>query len=342
MADIIKGAVLGYGAAFNMGKAHANMMEHTEGITCVAVCDIDPERTKAAKQDFPDIRTYNSVDDLVADDDVDLVANVLPHSLHCGPTVAALNSGKHVVVEKPMCVTIAEATEMITAAKENDVMLSVHHNRRWDADFWTLRELVRSGVIGKVYCAEMWSGGYGRPNPNWWRSVKAISGGQFYDWGAHFLDWLLNTLEAPMINVTGFFQPNLVWKDITNEDHVQAIIRFAEGEFVADGASANIQMSNIAKVGGPKWKMLGSHGSIVSEGGQYNVLSEVKGHPEEQKVGHHGRPGPRYYQNIVAHLNDGTPLLVTPESARRVIAVMDLAEKSSKTHQSETVPYEFE
>ncbi|MDE0088528.1 MAG: Gfo/Idh/MocA family oxidoreductase, partial [Candidatus Poribacteria bacterium] len=151
MADIIKGAVLGYGAAFNMGKAHANMMQGTEGITCVAVCDIDPERTKAAKQDFPDARTYNSVEDLVADEDVDLIANVLPHSLHCGPTVAAHNAGKHVVVEKPMCVTIAEATEMITAAKENDVMLSVHHNRRWDADFWTLREIVHSGVIGKVY-----------------------------------------------------------------------------------------------------------------------------------------------------------------------------------------------
>ena len=75
MADIIKGAVLGYGAAFNMGRAHANMMQGTEGITCVAICDIDPERTKAAKNDFPDVRTYNSVEDLVADEDVDLIAN---------------------------------------------------------------------------------------------------------------------------------------------------------------------------------------------------------------------------------------------------------------------------
>ncbi|MXZ01962.1 Gfo/Idh/MocA family oxidoreductase, partial [Candidatus Poribacteria bacterium] len=161
MADTIKGAVLGYGAAFNMGKAHANMMQNTDGIECVAVCDIDPERTDAAKKDFPGIRTYNSVEELNADAGVDLVANVLPHSLHCGPTVASLKAGKHVVVEKPMCVTIAEATEMITTAKENDVMLSVHHNRRWDADFWTLRELVQSGIIGKVFSVEMWGGGYG-------------------------------------------------------------------------------------------------------------------------------------------------------------------------------------
>ena len=115
-----------------------------------------------------------------------------------------------------------------------------------------------------------------------------------------------------MINVTGFYQPNLVWKDISNEDHVQAIVRFAEGEFVADGASANIQMSNIAKVGGPRWKLLGSHGSIVSEGGQFNVLSEVEGHPNEQKVGHHGRPGPSYYQNIVAHFKRWDPVTGHP------------------------------
>ena len=53
MADTIKGAVLGYGAAFNMGKAHANMMQNTDGIECVAICDIDPARTEAAKEDFP-------------------------------------------------------------------------------------------------------------------------------------------------------------------------------------------------------------------------------------------------------------------------------------------------
>ena len=335
MADVIRGAVIGYGAAFNMGKAHANMMQRTPGIECVAICDIDPARTKAAKEDFPNVRTYNSIDKLLADKEVDLVANVLPHSLHCGPTVAALKAGKHAIVEKPMCITIAEATEMINTAKEQGLMLSVHHNRRWDADFWTLRELVKSGVVGQVFSVEMWGGGYGKPNPNWWRSVKAISGGAFYDWGAHYLDWLLNVVEEKMVNVVGFYQTNPVWKDITNEDHVQALIRFA------NGAVANVQMSNIAKVGAPRWKILGTHGAIVSEAKHFKALSEVEGHPKEQTVEFHGRPGPSYYENIVAHLTKGEPLLVTAESARRVIAIMDLAEKSSKTHQAETVPYEF-
>ena len=336
MSNIIRGAVIGYGAAFNMGKFHAEAMQRTEGIECVAICDIDEERTKSAKADFTSVSIYNNIDELLADPGIDLIVNVLPHNLHGSITVQSLEAGKHAIVEKPMCIAIAEANQMINTAREAGLMLSVHHNRRWDADFWTLRGLVKSGVIGRVFSVEMWGGGYGKPDSNWWRSVKAISGGAFYDWGAHYLDWLLNIIEEKMINITGFYQPNLVWHDITNEDHVQAIIRFA------NNAIANVQMSSIAKLGAPVWKLLGSHGAIVSEGNQFKVIVEVEGQPEQQMVDFHGRPGPSYYENIVAHLNNGEPLIVTPESARRVVAVMDLAEKSSKTHQAETLPYEFE
>ena len=73
---------------------------------------------KPRKKIFPESAPYNTLEELNADDGVDLIANVLPHSLHCGPTVASLKAGKHVIVEKPMCVTIAEATEMITTAEE--------------------------------------------------------------------------------------------------------------------------------------------------------------------------------------------------------------------------------
>lgn len=334
-SKVVKGAVIGYGAAFNMGKAHADMMHRTEGIECVAVCDIDKARTEAAKKDFPSVQTYNSLDKMLKDCDFDLAAIVLPHSLHAAATIQGLEAKRHVVVEKPMCITIAEATEMINTAKANGVMLSVHHNRRWDADFWTLRQLVKSGVIGEVFQVEMWGGGYGKPDPKQWRSVKKVSGGAFYDWGAHYLDWLLNVIESKMINITGFFHKR-VWFDISNEDHVQAIIRFSNG-IVAD-----VQMAHIAKLGKPRWWVLGTHGAIVSEKDQFRVLSEVEGQPKEQTVGYQRRGGPSYYQNVVAHLQKGEELIVKPEEARRVIAIMELAEKSSKTHQAETVPYEFE
>ncbi len=335
MPEVIRGAVIGYGPAFNMGRHHASQMKNTEGIECVAICDIDRARTRAAKKDFPDVNTYNSVRSMLKKEDFDLASVVLPHNLHAEVAIDCLKAGKNVIVEKPMCITIAEATEMINTAKENKVILSVYHNRRWDRDFWTLKELVESGVIGKVFHVEMWGGGYGRPNPDWWRSNKKVSGGAMYDWGAHYLDWLLNIMPAKMVNVTGFFHPNRVWKDISNEDHVQAIIRFA------DDAVADVQMSNIAKVGKPRWRVLGEKGAIVPGGrDRFKVYSVEKGWPEEQEVEYKGRPGPGYYQNIVAHLKDGEELIVKPEEARRVIAVMELAEKSSRSHQAEPVPYE--
>lgn len=335
MVETIRGAVIGYGAAFNMGKHHASLMNSTEGLKCVAICDVDRTRTKAAKADFPDVAVYNNFQTMLKKENIDLVTVVLPHNLHAPVSVECLKAGKHVIVEKPMCITIAEATEMINTAKEKGVMLSVYHNRRWDSDFWTLLELVRSGVIGKVFHVEMWGGGYGHPG-TWWRSDKKISGGAFYDWGAHYLDWLLHIIPSKMINVTGFFQPKRVWTDVTNEDHVQAVIRFA------DGAVADVQMSNIAKVGKPRWRVLGEKGAIVSEGDAFRVYSVEKGFPAEQTVKFHGRPGPNYYQNIVAHLQKGEELIVKPEEARRVIAIMELAEKSSRSHQAEPVPYEFD
>jgi len=335
MAEVIRGAVIGYGPAFNMGKHHASQMTNTDGIECVAICDIDKARTKAAKKDFPNVKTYNSVQTMLKKEDFDLASVVLPHNLHAEIAMQCLKAGRNVIVEKPMCITIAEATEMINTAKENNVMLSVYHNRRWDRDFWTLKGLVESGVIGKVFSVEMWGGGYGRPNPNWWRSNKVVSGGAMYDWGAHYLDWLLNIMPAKMINVTGFYHPNRVWKDISNEDHAQAIIRFA------DDAVADVQMSSIAKVGKPRWRVLGEKGAIIPGGkDSFKVYSVEKGWPEEQEVEYKGRPGPGYYQNIVAHLQEGEELVVKPEEARRVIAVMELSEKSSKSHQAEPVPYE--
>lgn len=76
MGITLQGAVIGYGAAFNMGRAHASMMQETEEIECVAICDVDEARTQSAEEDFPGIRTYNSVKDLLTDEGVDLIANV--------------------------------------------------------------------------------------------------------------------------------------------------------------------------------------------------------------------------------------------------------------------------
>ena len=331
-AKSIRAAIIGYGGAFNMGRAHAQWMRDTGRMVPVAVCDPDRARLKAAKEELGDVKTFASVEALLRGGGFDLVVIITPHNTHAKLAIACSQAGKHVVVEKPMCLTVREATAMIRAAKATKTTLTVFHNRRHDGDFLRIKELVDKGLIGDVFQVEMYGGGYAHPG-KWWRADKAISGGAFYDWGAHYLDWLLNIVPGKVENVTGFFH-KLVWMDATNEDQVQAVIRFASG------CVADVQMSSIARAGKPRWRILGTKGAIVDRDGKLHVNTELDGLVTEMTVPYAEGHWERYYQNLAAHLLDGAPLEVKPEEARRVIAIMATAEKSSQSKQAEPVPYE--
>lgn len=344
MSTTIRCGVIGYGGAFNMGRAHGSYIRDTEGLELVAVCDISPERTAAAAEDFPGITTYNSVDELVANPDIDLCVIVLPHNLHASVSIQCSNAGKHVIVEKPMCVTVDEATSMIEAARAAGKMLSVFHNRRQDADYKLLRRLiVEEQLIGDVFSVEIFSGGYNPQNPKWWRSSKEISGGYFYDWGAHFLDWLLGIVPGKVSDVSGYFHKR-VWNDVTNEDQVQAVIRFESGTVV------NITMSSIAHAQKPRWWVLGEKGAIVDRQktwgqGTFEVTGkfESNGHPAVLQIPYKGdSEWQTYYANIAAHLLEGAELDVKPEQARRIIAIIEGAEKASQAGHSLPLPTEDE
>jgi scyllo-inositol 2-dehydrogenase (NADP+) len=328
----IKSAVLGYGASFGMGKAHAQWMNDTGRMETIAMCDIDATRCEAALKDYPGIKTYPCIEDMLAKTDAELVVVITPHNTHYDLAMQALNAGKSVVLEKPMCITVEQATNMIEAAKKNKVMLTTFHNRRHDGDFKAIKEVIDKGTIGDVFQIEAFMGGYNHPG-TWWRSKKDISGGAMYDWGAHFVDWILNFMEGQeMESITGFFQ-KLVWNDVTNEDQTQAIIRFK------NGATADLTMSSIAMTGKPRFRILGTKGAILdSWGGSFKVTTMVDGIKFEGDVKYKEGTWPLYYKNLAAHMLDGTPIEVTPESSRRVIAVIETAEKSSKAGKTLPAP----
>jgi len=168
-------------------------------------------------------------------------------------------------------------------------------------------------------------GGWEKPR-DWWRSDKKISGGAFYDWGAHYLDWTLRLIpEARMTHITGFFHQDVVWKQFSNEDQAQAIVRFDTG------CVADVQISSVAFVGRPRWRILGTKGAIEDwRGGSFTVYTQVKGYPAQIEVEYLESQWPEYYKNIAAHLTRGTELAVKPEEAARTIAIMEYAERSSK------------
>ncbi len=326
--------LLGYGPAFNMGKGHAGWIDAIEGMETVAMCDIVPERVEAARQELPGLKGYfTGLDDMLAMDGLDLVVNILPHNLHAPMAVKCLQAGKHVIVEKPFCLNVNEADAMINAAREKGLMLSVFHNRRWDNDYLTIREIINKGLIGDVFHIEAFVGDYVHPG-FWWRSDKNISGGVMHDWGAHFIDWILNLVPSQIKQVTGDFQKR-VWNSVTNEDHGQAYIRFE------NGVTADFMISSIAASKRPKWRILGTKGSIEANWGEeLNLTTFVSGTRQDSKVKvpSHDPSWSEYYRNIADHLLMGEELNVKPEQARRVIAIIQAAQQSSAAGASVSPP----
>jgi predicted dehydrogenase len=332
----IRGAVIGYGGAFNMGKGHLDWMAKA-GIEPVAACDVNAARVAAAKADFPDIAGYTAVEDLLKDPTVDLITVITPHNTHADIAVQALSAGKSVVTEKPMCITSAEATRMIDAAKANGVTLSVFHNRRYDGDFLALKEaVVEKKLIGDVFSIQAGFAGYRHPG-QWWRSNKAISGGALYDWGAHFLDWILHLLPGQRVEGVTGFSHKLVWKDVTNEDHVQAILRFESG------ATADLSMSSISALPKNRWRIQGTTGGILDDGtvkDGMKLFRYVDGMMLEGALKNKTTEWDRYYKDLHAYLTGAAPVNVTAESARRVIAILEAADKSARSGKTEPVAFE--
>jgi scyllo-inositol 2-dehydrogenase (NADP+) len=232
-----------------------------------------------------------------------------------------------VVVEKPFTVSVDEATRVIDAAHKAGRVATAFHNRRWDGDFLAIKSIVDSGRIGDVFSVECFFGGYVEPRADWWRSDREISGGALFDWGSHFCDWVLQLVRKPIESVSGAFHKR-VWHQVTNEDHSEALIRFA------GGATATIQQSYIAAIGRSRFRVLGTRGAIEQRTADpadgIRVVAIDNGQRVESVVPCQTSDWDAFYRDLADHLVLGEKLAVTPEQARDVVAVLQLAEESAK------------
>ncbi len=332
-ATDIKVGAIGYGGAFNMGKAHLGQMQQA-GMTPTAVAEIDPARLEVAAADFPGIETYPSVTEMLAKSDVDLVAIITPHNTHAALAIECLRAGVGVVSEKPFAVTTAECDRMIREATKRKALLSTYHNRHWDGCILeAVRQIRKKGVIGDVIRVEAHMGGYGQPG-DWWRSSKSISGGILYDWGVHLLEYSLQLIDGNIAEVmglakTGYWAPKTAWKADTNEDEGFAVVRFDTGQWLT------LTISHIDS--NPKRGQLeitGTKGTYIMGGGDWELIQHKGGKTIITKGKNPPSEGWRFYQNIADHLVKGTPLVITPEWARRPIHILDLAGQSVRRGKS--------
>jgi len=341
----VRVGALGYGA---IGHEHNAAIARTEGLQLTAVCDPDARRVAAARELAPSVRGYEAAAALLADDEVDLVVVSTPPNTHAQWTLRALEAGKSVVVEKPFCLNVAEADRQIAAAAERGLTLAVYQNRRWDADYVALKRAVRSGVLGEVFHYESFVGGYGHPC-NFWHSDEAVSGGAIYDWGSHYLDWVLD-LFGQSVEWVSATTHKRVWHDVTNADHSRVLVHFD------DGVEAEFTHSDLAAALKPKFYLLGTKGALVGDWRSERVvarspigtlledrlaasdapatlrvlLPDGTGGTSQTSLSVPPAPPEPFHRELADAMLSGEPMSVTPQGSRRTVAVMQAATQSAR------------
>ncbi|MCG9128341.1 Gfo/Idh/MocA family oxidoreductase [Candidatus Poribacteria bacterium] len=336
-------AVIGFGYA---GRAfHSYLVSLAEGLNLYAIATRNDERRESAKHAYPEAKSYQTIDEVIADDAINLVVLATPHDTHAELAIKAMDAGKHVVTDKIMAMNTTEADAMIEASKRNDVLLSVFHNRRWDWDYLTVKKVIADGLLGSPYLFQVAIMRYGAPGG--WRGVKSQSGGILYDWPAHFVDQAIQLGNSPVESVFCDIYYSTKWDtDIGNYGNLyinfQNDIRY------------QIEIGNLSKADKPRWYVVGDEGGLVKYGldpqegpmregdidaaeedptNYAKVWTEAGGESRELVIESVRGSWKSYYQNISDVLNKGSELVVKPEEIRKVMQVYDAAMESAETGQ---------
>ena len=189
------------GCGFIATRKHLPMLVPHEDVEVVAFCDSVKERAEASAKQFgtPDAKTYLDYRDLVARDDIDVVHVCTPNSSHAEISIAALQSGKHVMCEKPMAKTSAEAKAMLDAAQASGKKLTIAYQNRFRSDSQFIKSLCDKGDLGDIYLGKAFATRR-RGVPTWgvFMNKKLQGGGPLIDLGTHALDltlWMMNNYE---------------------------------------------------------------------------------------------------------------------------------------------------
>lgn len=190
----ITAGVLAYGMS---GKVfHAPFLDAHPGFNLKAIVE---RNKKTAINDYPNILSYNSVDELLADDEIELVVVNTPNNLHYEHAKAALNNHKHILVEKPFTATTTQAKELFELADSVGKQIFFYQNRRWDSDFTAVRKVIESGKLGKLVEVHMRYDRYRNViGPKAFKENPVEASGLLYDLGPHLLDQVIGLFGKPL------------------------------------------------------------------------------------------------------------------------------------------------
>jgi scyllo-inositol 2-dehydrogenase (NADP+) len=328
--------LLAYGA---IGDEHNRAIAATQGLHLAAVADPNPERLVAAQHLAPEITTFSDAAAMLDSGLIELVVISTPPNSHYQWAKESLNRGINVILEKPMALTVQECDELMALAASKNLLLVVYQNRRFDADFVTMKKLIDDGSIGEVFSYESFVGGYSKPC-SYWHSMVDVSGGAIFDWGSHFIDQILATIPSKVDSVTGINQ-KLLWTHVTNADHADVSITFA------NGARATFTNSDLAAARKPKFYVLGTTGAII---GNWDpaagtapadlpaILTLHRTDGTSEIIANTAVTPYSFHKSVVEYLNHKTPMHVTTAQSRDVVAIMQAAEESARANGRSVTP----
>jgi predicted dehydrogenase len=251
MSETLNVGIVGYGFASKI--FHAPLIAGVPGLKLAAISSSDPAKVRA---DWPDVPVEATAEALFARREIDLVVIPTPNTTHFPLARAALAAGKHVVVDKPFTVTQAEARRLQADAAAAGRLLSVFHNRRWDADFLTLRGAIAGGELGRIVHFESHFDRYRPEVRSRWREQALPGSGLWYDLGAHLLDQLLQLFGPPeSISLDLAIQRDAAESD----DWFHAVLRYGQCRAILHGSA-------LAAVPPPRFTVHGSRGSFTKLG----------------------------------------------------------------------------
>ncbi|MDF0542117.1 oxidoreductase [Sphingobium sp. H39-3-25] len=337
MPSSLRVALIGYGLA---GRTfHAPLIRATDGLALAAVVSSDAAKVHA---DLPDVAVVSDLADALADETVDLVVIATPDHLHADHAIAALDAGKHVVIDKPFAPHLEDARRVAARAAASDRTLAIFQNRRWDADFLTLKRLIREGTLGDIVQLESHFDRYRPEIRRGWKGER--DGGLWQDLGPHLIDQALDL----------FGMPHAVFADLAAQrqggvapDYAHVLLRYPTLRVILHASQSTHEGSLRFAVHGTKgsfnkygldpqeaqagsgltpddadWGLDSSPGTLtaIDGSGQAQVT------PVESERGNY----PAFYEAVRDAIWARGANPVTPEQALSVMTVLDAGIRSAK------------
>jgi myo-inositol 2-dehydrogenase/D-chiro-inositol 1-dehydrogenase len=226
--DCIKVGLIGCGQAAIRG--HLPALRYVKDAQLVAVADVDPARLERAANEFGVPRRYVTPSDLLNDSDVDVVGVCVPTELHLQVASAVLDAGKHLLLEKPLALSLGECDQLIDRARRASTMTMMGFNLRWHRLARQARDMVRRGKLGQVRMVHIVSAGHHHSEgalPEW-RKRREWGGGGLVDAGVHDFDLWRFLLDAEVEEVLAMTR-----SDVVDDEVASIVARMTNGVLIS-------------------------------------------------------------------------------------------------------------